>query len=236
MANISKIVTINGTEYDICDAVARATLAGAIKILGKTTTALTDESTTNPITIGGESVTAVANDAVFYNKKEFVFDGQKWNEFGDMSGLGALATKDTASASYTPAGTVSQPNFTGSSMESTGNFTPSGSVSKPDVDVTPSTTNIAEFASAGSVTDGSAASLGMTVANETLTFNFTPNTPTAVTLPTSKQTAVVTGVQAELHEAPAFTGTSGAVSVSGTPEGTVSQPSFTGTPATITVS
>lgn len=128
MADISKITLPSGTTYDIKDATARAAIGGAIIIRGTTTTALTDGATTNPITIDNESYTAVANDAVFYGNKEFVFDGAKWHEFGDMTGLGALATKDSASGSYTPAGTVSRPTFTGSSLTSTGNFTPSGTI------------------------------------------------------------------------------------------------------------
>ena len=131
MADISKITLPSGTTYNIKDAVARATAAGGIQLKGVTTTALTDEATTNPITIGGSSYNAVANDAVFYQKAEFVFDGTKWHEFGDMSGLGALAKKDSASGSYTPAGTVTKPTFTGSSTTSTGTFTPEGIVSKP---------------------------------------------------------------------------------------------------------
>ena len=93
MADLSKL-TYNGVTYNIKDEVARETLAGAIKILGATTTALVDEATTNPITVNGESVTAVGNDAVFYNSKEFVFDGTYWHEFGDMTGLGDLAQHD----------------------------------------------------------------------------------------------------------------------------------------------
>jgi hypothetical protein len=93
MADLSKL-TFNGVTYDLKDAVARETMAGAIKILGTTTTALTDEATTNPITVNSESVTAVQNDAVFYNSKEFVFDGTYWHEFGDMTGLGDLAQHD----------------------------------------------------------------------------------------------------------------------------------------------
>lgn len=75
----------------------------------------------------------VANDAVFYGNKEFIFDGTQWHEFGDMSGLGALAVKDSVSASYVPAGSVSQPTFSGSSLSSTGSYTPTGSVSAPTV-------------------------------------------------------------------------------------------------------
>lgn len=89
--DISKITLPSGNTYDIKDAVARSQISGAIRIKGTTTTALTDEATTNPITIDGNSYTAVSGDAVFYNKKEFVFDGTKWHEFGDMSGLGDVA-------------------------------------------------------------------------------------------------------------------------------------------------
>lgn len=66
-------------------------------ILGVTTTEITDGATTNPITIGGNSVTAVKSNIVVYGKKEFIFDGEKWIEFGDLSGMKALAYKDTAS-------------------------------------------------------------------------------------------------------------------------------------------
>lgn len=105
MADLSKL-TYNGVTYNIKDEVARETLAGAIKILGATTTALVDEATTNPITVNGESVTAVGNDAVFYNSKEFVFDGTMWHEFGDMTGLGDLAQHDLDDIEFTT--TVSQ--------------------------------------------------------------------------------------------------------------------------------
>ena len=113
MAELSRITLPSGTTYDLKDAVARQAITGAITLKGTTTTALKDEATTNPIIVNGESYTAVANDAVFYGKAEFVFDGTMWHEFGDMTGLGALARKDSASGSYTPAGTVSQPTFTG---------------------------------------------------------------------------------------------------------------------------
>ena len=109
MADLSKL-TYNGVTYNIKDEVARETLAGAIKILGATTTALVDEATTNPITVNGESVTAVGNDAVFYNSKEFVFDGTYWHEFGDMTGLGDLAQHDLDDIEFTT--TVSQATAT----------------------------------------------------------------------------------------------------------------------------
>lgn len=122
MADISQITLPSGTTYNIKDTVARQSAAGGINLLGVTTTAITDDATTNPITINGEPYTAVNQDAVFYGKKEFVFDGTMWHEFGDMSGLGDLALKDSASGSFTPAGTVSAPSVSVDSAGSTDSF------------------------------------------------------------------------------------------------------------------
>lgn len=133
MADISKITLPSGTTYDIKDAVARQQIAGGVHYVGVTTTALTDGATTNPITIGGNSYTAANGDMVVYGNQEFIFSGDDnaWHEFGDLSGLGDLAYQDTATGNFTPAGTVSQPTFTGSTMTSTGDFTPAGTVSQP---------------------------------------------------------------------------------------------------------
>ncbi len=142
MPDISQITLPSGTTYDLKDAVARQMTTGGIVVRGETTTALVDGGTTNPITINGQSYTAVANDAVFYGNKEFVFDGTYWHEFGDMSGLGDLAYKDSASGSFTPSGSVSAPTV---SVDSAG-----------------STATVAEVASVGSMPT-------YTVANEVLT-------------------------------------------------------------------
>ena len=69
MPDISKITLPSGTTYNIKDEVARQTAAGGIQLRGVTTTALTDEATTNPIKINGNNYTAVNQDAVFYGKK-----------------------------------------------------------------------------------------------------------------------------------------------------------------------
>ena len=66
-----------------------AQLQGAVNLKGETTTPLTDNATTNPITIDGQSYTAVMNDAVIYQSGEFIFDGTKWHELGDISNLTA---------------------------------------------------------------------------------------------------------------------------------------------------
>ena len=185
MPEISKITLPSGTTYDIKDSVARSSIGGAIIVRGTTTTALTDESATNPITINGESYTAVANDAVFYSKKEFVFDGTMWHEFGDMSGLGDLAAKDSASGSYTPAGSVSTPTIS--------------------VDTAGSTTTV------NSITDvGTLPVLTTTVSNETLTISFSQGT-----LPTKgADQTVKTGDATYSASQPTFTGTSATITVS----------------------
>lgn len=74
--NISKI-NVGGTLYNIQDAALTAqvaeliedisSLTGALKWIGFTSTALVDGSTTNPITIEGQSVTAVAGNVAGYN-------------------------------------------------------------------------------------------------------------------------------------------------------------------------
>lgn len=136
MSDISKITLPSGNSYDIKDAKARddiadlkSSLTGAMHYEGITTTALTDGSTTNPITIDGKSVTVVAGAVAIYGEKEFVFNGTKWQEFGSTGSLKALAFKDSAS----------------------GKFTPAGSVGTPTITVTPSTTNVKATASGTAV-------------------------------------------------------------------------------------
>ena len=67
---------------------------GGLNLLGVTTTQLSEGSTTNPITINGQSYVAQADDMAIYGYKEFYFDGTYWHEFGDYSGLGTAAYKN----------------------------------------------------------------------------------------------------------------------------------------------
>lgn len=275
MADISQIKLPNGTTYNIKDANARErieALESFTTYLGVTTTALTDGATTNPITINGQSVTAQSGNIVLYGNQEFIFDGTHWNQFGDLSSLGSLAYKNTASGSFTPAGTVSQPSFTGDTMNSTGSFTPAGSVKLANSNKT-AAVSAAESGAVTYTPDGTVAAptISVKTAGTTTTVNSItavgtlPNytvsgevlTLTQGTLPTKgKNQTVKTGDAAYQATAPEFTGTgvrlvtgnisvpssasfsgtAGAVSVSGTPSGTVSQPTFTGTTGSITVS
>ena len=59
-----------------------------VLVHGVTTTALSDEATTNPITIGGKSVTAKSGDVAIYSKKEFVFYGNLRHETESVVHMG----------------------------------------------------------------------------------------------------------------------------------------------------
>ena len=195
MADLSKL-TFNGTTYDLKDAVARDTMAGAIKILGATTTALTDEATTNPITVNGESVTAVQNDAVFYSSKEFVFDGTYWHEFGDMTGLGDMAEHDLDQVEFTT--TVSAQTAETTVSQATATTTVATSTDETAT-VAPAASGEATYTPAGTITgtaigyasgswDAVKVSVGGTN-NETLIIE-TANEPTIATQGTFAGTGV----------------------------------------------
>lgn len=131
MTDISKITLPSGETYNIKDATARSEIdilkgsnTGAMHYAGVTTTALADGSNTSPIRIGDEDYTPLNGDVVIYNTLEFVWStsDNKWHEFGSTGSLKALAFKDSASASYTPRGSVSAPSV--SVAVNTANVTP----------------------------------------------------------------------------------------------------------------
>lgn len=125
---ISKVkIPGDTTIYYIKDDEARdliAQLGDFTAYLGITTTELTDGATTNPITIDGASVTAVAGNIVSYNDgsgslytaKDFIFNGTKWQEFANPTKLGKFAYVSQGTATFTPSvsktGTVSVNNKT----------------------------------------------------------------------------------------------------------------------------
>lgn len=201
---VSQFTMPEGDVIILKDAEARQAAAGGIHPIGEVASGLVDGATTpTSVTLIGEDSahTMVANEAVFMGSKEFVWTGSKWIEWGDLTGLGSLATEDQA----------------------VGVFTPEGTVSKPDVTVTPTTETVKVGDSDGSVTAGTAASMtlpswGATVSGENLIFSwsagsFTANTPTSVTLPTTKNQSVMTGASAALDNAPVFSGTQGNITV-----------------------
>lgn len=180
---------------------------------------------------------------------------------GDTAG--DLAYKNTATGSYTPSGTVSQPTFTGSeetinvsgtaaAQTFTGSpvsYTPSGTVA---IDTAGGTTTINNPTANTVVTDMNVANPSATtpigelvycsVANENLSFKkFVETTgdsisTTSTTVKTSDATYSFTGTASNITAE--GTNSASTVSASGTstPSGTVSQPTFSGTADTVTVS
>lgn len=124
--NISQVTLPNGDIVYIKDKEARDEidkLSAYTQFLGVTTTAIVDGTASAVVAIGGKDVTAKRGDIVIYNKvfnagtlqektvaQEFIYDGEAWSLFGDLSAaanwLGDLAYNDTASADYTPEGSV----------------------------------------------------------------------------------------------------------------------------------
>ena len=257
---ISQITLPSGAStvtYDIKDAGAReliSALQNYTDYLGVTTTELTDGASTNPITIEGQPVTAVKGNIANYGSKEFIWNGSAWQEFGDLSGLGALAFKASASGSYTPAGTISA-EFTGSEVTAdidvvtagtvtiatstgTANYTPAGSVSGTAVEL--STSSINAVTSVGELP--SATMPTFTVTGEVLTI--TDGAFSAGSLPSVASVSVATGVSSVtdgtftgtgVELVAEFSGASASGTATFTPSGTISA-SFSGTAATITVS
>ena len=191
-----------------------------------------------------------------------------WEKLGDteinFSSLGALAYKDSASGSVTFT-TVDSAAFTNGTVSASATYTPAGTVSTPTITVTPSTKSVSVKDQDGSVTPGSAATftrgefnggsftqgtdqfvkpvLTTSVSGETLTISFSQGsftqgtdsftaathsadtfdggTPTSVTLPTFKAETVVDGITGATSTQPTFTGTEAVISSTGTATGDV---------------
>ena len=272
---ISKI-KVGNTSYYIKDAELREKVNtlenSALHYLGKTTSSLTDGDTTNPITIDSKQVTAQSGDVVVVESSlsdrtelEFIFNGTKWQEFGSSGALKALAFKNSASANYTPAGTITTPTFAGTENQtisvtgtpsgtistdaaaSSGNYTPTGSVSSPNITITPTRATGKLVTDAGTAASCTLPTLSTSVdENETLIISWTAGSYTAGTAPTLENSpSALTDVSAALASTPTFTGNAVDITFSGnslnstgtfTATGTVSTPTFIGTQDTISVS
>ena len=177
---ISKITLPSGTSYYLKDAEARrkiAALGAPTHFLGQTTTALTDGSTANPITIGGQSVTAEGGDIVVYSNgegalqgltKEFIFDGSEWLELGDLSHLGTLAYKNDVTLQKGTGKNVlgtgtsfrasdSEVSFNSSTTTDVIGANATFQATAPTITVTPATTSLGATASGTAVTPATTA-------------------------------------------------------------------------------
>lgn len=230
---IKQITLPSGTVYDIEDAVARAAAGGLrmVKCTQASDTPYGVKWLDGSVEITGALVASESTQGAFYlvpsktvgDKNIFseyvtveINSAYSWEKFGDtdidLSSLGDLAYKDTASASYTPAGSLAVNSASGSGTS----YTPEGSVAAPTISVASagSTASVTPFG-----TQGSLPALEMTVQNGNLSISFDQGTlPTAGTAVTVK-----TGDASYQATAPVFTGTEKKLE-------------FNGTQATITVS
>lgn len=95
--NIKTINGINLLESGNLEINAKSLgLSAALKYCGITTTELTDGSTTNPVMINGSSHSPEAGCVVFYEDKEFIFNGLSWEELGYPTDLSNYTTLNTA--------------------------------------------------------------------------------------------------------------------------------------------
>ena len=178
----------SGAEKRLADVESEvAKLSNATHWLGVTTTSLTDGSTTNPITINGDSVIAVSGDIVQdSNGNEYIFNGTAWQALGSSVGtLKAFAYADTGSVTITPAGTNASSTVTG---------TCSGTA------VTLTTTSVGSVTNVGSMPT-------YTVSSGVLTI-------TAGSVPSVSSVTVADGVDTVTD--PTFSGTAAAQTFSGT--------------------
>lgn len=117
MPDISKITLPSGTTYDIKDAGAReliSRLSGSTSFLGITTTPLYDGCTTSTVEVNDTNTPVVNGNIAIYGKREFIFDGTKWSEFGDLELVDVTTqTANVFGTSTTFAGNESNVTFTG---------------------------------------------------------------------------------------------------------------------------
>lgn len=262
MADISKITLPSGTTYDIKDATARS----AIESLNSFEYTVSKTAATTPAGVtwddGGTTITGTlaASASTMYkiylvpssNGPNNSFDEYitlnttgttyVWERFGSTAivpaDLGDMAYVDTASASYTPGGSVSLTNgnktatvspaasgaatytpagsitggsFTGASMTSTGSFTPAGNVTLTSGNKT-ATVSPAGSGAATYTPTGSITGGSFTGASMTSTGNFTP--AGSVSLTNSNTTATVSAASSGTTTyTPAGSITAGAISL-----------------------
>lgn len=156
---IDKVTLPTGSIYTIVDADARqaidnmASYTSFLGVVSDTRTPITDGSTTAAVLIGSTTVTAVTGNIAIYKAsttataQEFIFDGTKWQFFGDISAqnLGSLAYKNSASSSSKFLTGVSVTNTSTTAISVTGSYAKINSVTltKSGVTISLATTTTA---------------------------------------------------------------------------------------------
>ena len=253
----------SGTTYDIEDKAARAAAAGinmvkctqasdtpyGVKWMDGSTEITGTLAASNSTTGKFYLVPLESEDAkdVFAEYVTVITEGTpntySWEKIGttdiDLSDLGDLAYKDSASGNFTPQGSIEVNASSGSgtaytpegsievnAASGTGTeYTPEGSVAAPTISVASAgaTASITPFGSQGTLP-----SLTMSVSEGNLTISFSQGT-----LPTAGESVTVkTGDASYEASAPAFTGTKKKLAFSGTQK----KLAFSGTQGSVTVS
>lgn len=236
-ASNSKISVINvgGSAYNLKDAAARTQIesldtrienlnSAVLHFKGTTTTAISDGSTTQTISIGGEDYEAQNGDVVIYKpsglsgdantEREYVWVGDtngKWQEFGSTGALKAFAFADTGTVAIPDAGevTLSTPGTAG-----TGDISITPTITqKSGKDVQLTQAMNGANAVRGITSAGTAATLKSgtndvtdvvstaTVSNETLTITTATFTPSTIpTMDTTNALATTTVAQQPEYE------------------------------------
>ena len=95
------LVTGGAVHSAINDAVA-----SALKFQGITTTAISDGSTTNPVTINNQPYTAKKGDVVLYDGKEYLWTGSAWEQLGDEASWALKTTTISTGTGLTGGGSL----------------------------------------------------------------------------------------------------------------------------------
>lgn len=238
-ANSLSAVQTGAGKFDIFDAEAREgvidnrariddikdIIAGGVNFRGKTAVAIADGDTTLSIAMAdGETLVVeagksgdmviVPSNVTGKEDREFIWDGAKWNEFGNASKLKALAFADQTSATYTPAGTVALSTedktaaltggaakfnevsvaatvaidaYTPAGTISCGDYTPAGDVTVDQVTGVKGSVTVNEVSSAAFTGDAKTLTADFTGEEKTLTASMTAGEVTGsatATLPT----------------------------------------------------
>lgn len=207
---LSTITMPSGSTYYFKDAWAREqleTLTSYSQFLGVTTSNIEDGVDINPIIINGEEVTADNGDIAIKGSKEFIWNGSSWAEFGDLSAI----TESLGELAYVD--------------EASGSYTPEGTVSAPAFTGTAGTVNVDGDAS-GDINASFVGTAGEVGATGTWA-------ATDVVISGGEGTATYTP-EGEVSQ-PTFEGTPGNISITYTPEGTITA-QFEGTQGDVSVS
>lgn len=222
---ISQVTLSTGT-YDIKDAWARekvAGLQGAMHFVGISTTDPTGDA--GP-TISGHTGEYVSGDVCVYTpgtgkaEQEYVYNGSSWQEFGSTGSLKALAFKDNVSGPVALTGTCTPGALTMDSQTHThevskadvsvsAKYTPAGTISGTVVTLSKAKSGASKLSTAGSVTTGTAPTLGAEISADDITSwnagsvttidttKFNGGTPTKVAVTTGSDASISAGSAAK---------------------------------------